>query len=259
MPTVSVGTADVHYLVDGSGPGLVLVHGTAFGAEGTWGHLVDQFTEHRTVVRPNFAGSDETTDDGGDLTIEALAEQVAAAAEAAAEGPVDLVGFSLGAVVAAAVAARRPDLVRRLVLVAGWTGPDDEYMRNVMTVWRRMADDVEAFGRFGTLTAFSRSFLNMIGSAEVDKIAMGNKPTPGALRQIEFNLRVDIRELLPKIQAETLVIGCTLDATVPVDNARDLHAAIEGSGYAEIESGHVVLFEQPAEFVKLVKDFIDKP
>lgn len=258
MPTVSAGNARVHYLVDGTGPGLALVHGTAFGAEGTWGHLVDQFTDKHTVIRPNFAGGDETTDDGGDLTIEDLAAQVAAAIEDATDGRVDLVGFSLGAVVAAAVAALRPDLVNKLVVAAGWTNPGDEYLRNLMTVWRRTATDPEAFGRFGALTGFSRQFLNMIGKEEVDKIAAGGIPTPGALRQIELNLRVDIRELLPKITADTLVIGCTLDATVPVENARELHAAIQGSTYAEIESGHVVLFEQPAAFTKLVKDFIEK-
>jgi pimeloyl-ACP methyl ester carboxylesterase len=43
-----------------------------------------------------------------------------------------------------------------------------------------------------------------------------------------------------------------------VENARELHAAIPGSAYAEIGSGHVVLFEQPAEFTKLVKNFIEK-
>lgn len=256
MPTVSAGTARVHYLVDGTGPGLVLVHGTAFGAEGTWGHLVDQFTDNHTVIRPNFAGSDETTDDGGDLAVEDLAAQVVAAAREAADGQVDLVGFSLGAVVAAAVAALYPDLVRKLVLAAGWTNPGDEYLRNLMTVWLRTASDPEAFGRFGAMTGFSRQFLNMIGREEVDKIAAGGVPTPGALRQIELNLRVDIRELLPKITATTLVVGCTHDATVPVENARELHAAIPGSTYAEIESGHVVLFEQPGEFTKLVKDFL---
>lgn len=256
MPTVSAGNARVHYLVDGSGPGLVLVHGTAFGAEGTWGHLVEAFADRHTVIRPDFAGSDETVDDGGDLRIEDLAAQVAAAADEAADGQVDLVGFSLGALVAATVAALRPELVRRLVLVAGWTNPGDVYLHNLMTVWRRTGEDPEAFGRFGTLTGFSRTFLNAIGAAEVDTIARGSVPTPGALRQIELNQRVDIRPLLPKITAPTLVVGCTLDATVPVDNARELHAGIPGSTYAEIESGHVVLFEQPAAFVELVQDFI---
>jgi pimeloyl-ACP methyl ester carboxylesterase len=259
MPTVPAGNARVHYLVDGSGPGLALIHGTAFGAEGTWAHLVEQFATDRTVIRPNFAGSDETVDDGGEITIEALVEQVAAAIEDVGATPVDLVGFSLGAVVAAAVAATRPELVRRLVLTAGWSHPNDEYRRNLMTVWRRLEHDAEAFGRFATMTAFSQAFLNAIGREEVDRIALSGRPTPGALRQIEFNLRVDIRDLLPRIQAQTLVIGCGRDNTVPVENARELHRAIAGSGYAEIDSGHVVLFEHPAEFVKLVKDFIDKP
>lgn len=256
MPTVQAGSATVHYLVDGTGPGLVLVHGTAFGAEGTWGHLVDAFAETRTVIRPNFAGSDETVDDGGDLTIEALADQVTAAARTVA-GPVDLVGFSLGAVVAAAVAAREPDLVRRAVLTAGWPGPGDEYLRNHMTTWLATADNPAAFGRFGTMTAFSRGFLNAIGQSEVDNIVNGSKPTEGALRQIALNLRVDVRDLLPKITAPTLVIGCTQDQTVPVDNARTMHESIPNSTYAEIESGHVVLFEKPAEFTKLVTDFLN--
>ncbi|AXI78510.1 alpha/beta fold hydrolase [Peterkaempfera bronchialis] len=256
MPTVSAGNARVHYREDGSGPGLVFVHGTGFGSEGTWGHLVEHFTDRRTVILPDFAGCGETQDDGGELTAELLAEQIAGVIEEAGNGPVDLVGFSLGSVVAATVAATRPDLVRRLVLTAGWSHPHDEYLRNHMTTWRGTKGDADAFGRFGTLTAFSRTFLNTLGSEQVEGIIKGNQPTEGALRHIDLNLRVDIRELLPKIQAPTLVIGCTQDATIPVELVRELHAGIEGSSYAELDSGHVVVFEKPAEFVQLVQEFI---
>lgn len=51
------------------------------------------------------------------------------------------------------------------------------------------------------------------------------------LRQIDLNLRLDVRDLLPKIQARTLVIGCGRDLTVPVENSRELHAAITGSEF----------------------------
>ncbi|GIH67978.1 alpha/beta fold hydrolase [Sphaerimonospora thailandensis] len=258
MPVQLVGNTRVHYTVHGEGPGLVLVHGTGFGSDGTFGHLVDQFTG-RTVILPDYSGCGETEDDGGRLTIETLAEQVAGVIEGSGKAPVDLLGFSLGSVVSAAVAATRPDLVRRLILTAGWARPDDEYLKNLMTVWRSMAGDPEAFGRFGTLTAFSRGFLNMIGSEEVENIVRGNQPTDGALRHIDLNLRADIRDLLPEIQAQTLVIGCALDHTVPVEHSREIHAALQGSTYAELDSGHVVVYEKPAEFVALVQEFIDKP
>ncbi|MFJ7270612.1 alpha/beta fold hydrolase [Streptomyces sp. NPDC099050] len=256
MPIVSAGDARVDYQVRGSGTGLLFVHGTGFGAQGTWGHLADEFAGSRTVLLPDLSGCGATEDDGTELTVEQLAAQVIGVIEEAGDGPVDLVGFSLGALISATVAATRPDLVRRLVLTAGWAAPEDEYMRNLMSVWRALEDKPDAFGRFGTLTAFSRSFLNGIGREQLEGIIAGNQPSEGALRHIDLNLRVDIRDLLPKIEAETLVIGCTLDATVPVEHSRALHAAIKNSSYAELESGHVVVYEKPAEFVKLVQDFI---
>ncbi|MFJ1706761.1 alpha/beta fold hydrolase [Kitasatospora sp. NPDC088346] len=256
MPSVSAGTAQVSYRTEGSGPGLVLIHGTGFGAEGTWGHLVEHFKDRRTVILPDFSGCGETTDDGGELTVEILAEQIIAVIEEAGDGPVDIAGFSLGSVVGAAVAATRPDLVRRLVLTAGWTHPGDEYLRNMMSAWRAMAGNAEAFGRFGTLTAFSPGFLNILGKETIENIVAGNQATEGALRHIDLNLRLDIRDLLPKIEAPALVIGCTQDITVPVALTRDLHAQLPGSTYAELDSGHVAVLEKSAELVKLVQDFI---
>ncbi len=244
--------------VDGSGPGLVLVHGAGPGAEVTWGGLVDRFTDQRTVVRPDLSGSAAAPhDEGGPLSLELLAGEVVAAIEDAGEqvAPVDLVGFSLGAPVASAVAATRPDLVRRLVLVAGFSRTD-EYLRNLATVWLRMSDDAKAFGRFGALTAFGRDFLERLGREGVDQLVPNMRPAPSLLRQLDLILRLDVGNLLPRIEAETLVIGCAEDRTAPPANARELHAAIATSRYAEIDSGHVVMFEQPDRLAELVREFI---
>ncbi|WP_323808973.1 alpha/beta fold hydrolase [Kitasatospora acidiphila] len=64
-----------------------------------------------------------------------------------------------------------------------------------------------------------------------------------------------MRHLLPKITAPTLVIGCAQDATIPVAHSRALHAAIAGSSYTELDTGHVASFERPEEFVALVDGF----
>ncbi|MFJ8474994.1 alpha/beta fold hydrolase [Kitasatospora sp. NPDC094011] len=142
--------------------------------------------------------------------METLAEQVNAVIDDAGRGPVDLLGFSLGAVVATAAAGRRPDQVRRLIATAGWIGAEqDEYLRLSMATWLSLADDPTAFGRYATLTAFSRGFLNRIGREAVGSNTAYMQPTPGTLRHIALDLALDLTPYLPRVQALTLVIGCT--------------------------------------------------
>lgn len=79
-------------------------------------------TQYAETVSPSDARARSLA--GGPLTVDDLAAQVIDSAEAAGAGPIHLVGQSLGAVVAATVAARRPDLVAALVLVSGWNVTD---------------------------------------------------------------------------------------------------------------------------------------
>jgi pimeloyl-ACP methyl ester carboxylesterase len=251
MPTVIHDGGTVHYAKAGSGPGLVMVHGTGGDAVTNYAHLVPGLADLRTVITPDYAGSGHTFDPGGDLTLDLLAGQVAAAFEE----PSDLVGFSLGAAVAAKVAADRPELVRRLVLIAGWTHLADSRLEMGLRTWARLAaTDPESFAAYGPLVGFSPGFVSSVGA----RTLMAGEPPHGTLRQIELDLRVDIRDLLPKITAPTLVIGNTRDYLVPVEHARAMHAAVPGSEYAELDSGHVVLHERPAEVTALIREFITR-
>ncbi|MBD0690495.1 alpha/beta fold hydrolase [Streptomyces sp. CBMA123] len=257
MPTITVGTARIPYRIVGDAPDtLVLVHGTGPGS-GMWDGLLDSFTDRYTVLLPDLSGSEAAEDDGGPLTLESLAEQVNAVIDDADRGPVDLLGFSLGAVIATAAAAQRPDQVRRLVAAAGWISAEqDEYLRLSMATWLSLADHPTAFGGYATLTAFSRGFLDGIGREAVEANTAYMRPTPGTLRHIALDLALDLTPHLPHVQAPTLVIGCTQDATIPVENARRLHAALPTSTYTELDTGHIALVEQPAAFTKTVRDFL---
>jgi pimeloyl-ACP methyl ester carboxylesterase len=260
MPTVAAGGNAVHYTVVGSGPGLVLVAGSGLDAMTNYGHLLPALSGGRAVILPDYAGSGLTVQPAGPLAVDMLAEQVAAVAEVAAiaDGPVDLLGFSLGAVIAAAVAGLRPDLVRRLILVAGWPGPDDARMRLSFDVWQRLERaDHDLFTRFLQLTCFSAPFLSRLGEQGVAQLVAGAPPvTEGMRRHIDLDGRADVRDLLPKIVAPTLVIGLRQDQVVPIEQTRRLHEAIEGSRFAEIDSGHLVVFERPDELVAAVQSFL---
>ncbi len=261
MPTISAAGTSVSYTCAGQGPGLVFVAGTGLPAQLNYSHLVDAFSDRRTVVLPDYAGSGQTTDAGGPLTVELLAGQIAAATAAAVAGPADIVGFSLGAVVAAAVAASRPELVRRLVLVAGWPSPHDARHQLAIGVWQRLERaDHDLFSRYLQLTCFSAAFLSALGEEGVAQLIAGAPPIiPGMRKQIELDRHADVSQMLSAITAPTLVIGLTHDQVVPVERVRLLRQAIAGSQYAEIDSGHVVVFEQPAELVRICQDFLFEP
>lgn len=257
MHQTTVGKATVRYRTEGQGPGLLLVHGTGATGETNYGHLLKHFTEHHTVIAPDYAGSGDTVDDGAPLTLDQLVEQVLGASAEVTRDPVDVVGFSLGAVIAAAAAARYPERVRRLVLVAGWARNDDPRKRLGFQVWRRLADvDPELYSHYISLLLFTPEFLAGLDEESFAEWVGGAAVTEGTVRQIDLGLDVDIRDLLPRISAPTLVVGCRHDQLVPVGHSRELHEAITGSDYLEIDSGHLVPAEAPDALVDAIRSFL---
>ncbi|GAA1963584.1 alpha/beta fold hydrolase [Kitasatospora viridis] len=260
MPTATASGTTVPYLRQGSGLGLLLLHGTNSDGATGFGPVIDRFTDQRTVLAPDYAGSGGSTVPDGPLDLDLLTTQAAAVITDAATGPVDVVGVSLGAVVAAATAAAHPHLVRRLVLVAGWVSSDDPRHRLVFQTWRTLeASDPALATAFGLSLALSPGFLAGLGHERVAQFIQRRSPD-GTAARIELGQRVDLRNRLPQISAPTLVIGLTQDNLVPAAHARAMHQAIPHSRYTEIDSGHAVVLEQPDQFVRHVRDFVlDEP
>jgi pimeloyl-ACP methyl ester carboxylesterase len=260
MKTVEIDGARVAYRVDGSGPGLVLVHGTGGNAETNWEHLVPALVRHWTVVRPDYSGSGDTRDDGGDLTAERLAAEVVAAAEAAGAVPFDLVGFSLGAAVATKIAADHPHLVRRVVLLGAFLDGAGPRQRIQFGLWNDLIrTDRQAMARLVLLTGFSPAFLSGLGHDGIaDAVAAIVEGTDwaGMARQVDLDLAIDVSEAARQIEKPVLVVGCTHDHMVPPAEARAVAAVIPGARYAELPAGHLAALEQPDAFLALLDDFL---
>jgi pimeloyl-ACP methyl ester carboxylesterase len=250
----------VAYRVDGTGPGLVLVHGTGGDSENNWAHLVDYFAPYWTVVRPNFSGSGATTDSGAQLSVALLASQVVAAARAADAVPFDLVGFSLGSAVAAHIAAEYPEQVRSVALLAGFVSGVDPRQQMQFELWRALVrSDHRSMARLILLSGYSPDFLSGLGETTIEEYIEGmviNSNWEGMARQVDLDLTIDIRDQARKITQPALVIGCKQDQMVPPAHARELAELIPHSIYAEMDTGHLAMFEKPIEFVALVTDFL---
>lgn len=262
VSVVDVEDARVAFHVDGTGPGLVLVHGTGGDAESNWAGVVAPLGVGRMVVRPNYSGSGQTTDDGAPLTVAGLAAQVVAAATAAGAVPFDLVGFSLGSAVATFIAAEYPHTVRSLVTLAGFVETDAR-QRLQFEIWRDLIDiDRSAMARLMLLSGLSPKYLNQLDPASLQALTtevVAAVDWPGMRRQIDLDLTVDVRDQAQCVNVPTLIIGCEHDQMVPAAHARELAALIPTARYAEMDCGHLAVKENPDTFVDLVLDFLAAP
>ncbi|GHG53620.1 alpha/beta fold hydrolase [Streptomyces griseocarneus] len=260
---ISGGDATVEYDVTGTGPGLVLVHGTAITRE-QWLPLTEATADRFTVVAPDLSGSGGTSDHGGPLTLADLADEVLAAADAAGLTGFHLVGHSLGAAVATHLAATHPDRVRSLALHAGWAYTDtrmDAEFGYWLELLRTDAEQGTAlFARMLPLMAFGPGYWARTDAGANEELvrSLAGMITPGAVRHVEVDRQVDLRPLLGRVSAPTLVLASAHDRLVGAEQQQALLAGIAGSRYAEIDTGHAAPGEDPAGFVAKLAAFLDE-
>ncbi|WP_250284785.1 MULTISPECIES: alpha/beta fold hydrolase [unclassified Frankia] len=259
MPSVgSRGALD--FVAVGDGPGVVLVHGTGADATSNWEPLIDAVGGRRRVVAPNLPGAGDTPASAAPLDVEVLVEQLLVAVDAGGvQGQFDLVGHSLGAVLAAAVAAAAPERVRSLFLHAGWvrSGPRERLM---FELWARLLEaDTALLARSLVLSAMSPGLLAEIGQRELGELVAGFEGLVDQriAGQIELDGRIDISGLLAAVRAPTLVLASADDQIVPSRHQRALAGAIVGASYQEVPGGHGLPFEDPERFVSIIVGFLD--
>jgi len=115
---VPVNGLQMYYEIHGTGQPLVLLHG-AFSAIGTsFGQVLPGLAKTRQVIGLELQGHGHTADIDRPLTIEGMADDVAAAIGQLGLEPADVFGYSTGAAVALQLVVRHPAVARKLVLAS---------------------------------------------------------------------------------------------------------------------------------------------
>ena len=166
-----------------------------------------------------------------------------------------IIGHSQGCLVGIDFASRYPELIEKLVLVAG------SYR---MPVNQDLIDLAEAGDEKAVL-------LMMKWGYEGSKAFIGGNPVKkiiNSAREIREVLAVDLKacnnykngeESLKKIDCPTLCIFGDLDKMVPVKIGLKMSEQIKNSETKIIsDCGHMIIFEKAFEMRKLVKEFIVK-
>jgi pimeloyl-ACP methyl ester carboxylesterase len=130
---VSANGIDIHYLDQGEGQPLVLLHGGMVSTNPIWigvpiayaSHM-DTLAERFRVIAPDTRGCGKTRHTGGPISFDLLADDVAALIDALGLSRPLIAGFSEGGITATILGIRHPDTVRAIVNDAGFDAFDPE-------------------------------------------------------------------------------------------------------------------------------------
>jgi pimeloyl-ACP methyl ester carboxylesterase len=117
MSYADVNGLSLYYEEQGSGEPLVLLHG-GIGAGEMFATIVPELAARRRVITVDLQGHGHTADVDRPLRPESMADDIAALIEHLDLAQADVMGYSLGGLVALRTAIQHPQRVRRLVLVS---------------------------------------------------------------------------------------------------------------------------------------------
>ena len=253
---VTVGGAEIEVASKGSGDPLVYLHG-AFGYRG-WHPFMDTLAEDFTVyapIQPGFVDSAPGPEDLDEL-LDLVLYHFDLLDALGLEAP-NVVGHFLGGMIAAEMAAIRPDSISKLVLAAP------------AGIW---LDDEPGVDYFATPMEELRGILFANSNSDAAKSVLP-EPADDLERGTQILERVrslatvgkflwpipdkGLKKRMGRIKAPTLVVVGDQDKVVPASYGNEFGSRISGASVQTVTgAGHMMMIERPGEFARVVKDFL---
>ncbi len=251
-----------NYLEAGQGPAILFIHGSGPGvtAFANWRLVIPKLAPRFRVIAPDVVGfgyTDRPADAHYDLAY--WRDHIVGLIEALGLEQVHLVGNSFGGAVSLAVAAHRPELVDRLVLM-GSVGVDFPLTPGLDAVWGYQPS-LEAMSDLMNLFAYDRSRItaDIVESRYRASIRPGYQesfaqmfPAP---RQAALEAMATPDARIQGLPHKTLIIHGRDDRVIPLATSLKLSSLIDDSELHVFgRCGHWVQIEQNEPFCRLLEN-----
>jgi pimeloyl-ACP methyl ester carboxylesterase len=235
----------IFFETTGEGEPVLLLH----GGLGT----IDDFASQRPTLAGCFKvvaferpGHGHTADIAEPFSFAAMLGYTIDFIEASTLGPVNLVGWSDGAILSLLLAISRPDLLKRMVCVSG---NFDTSFYTAGTLERFRSATLESFGR--DQAKLLRRYDDISPDGPVHFSVVLEKTITMWSREPNIT-----REELAKIKAPTLVMSGDSDV-IPLDHTVTLFRSIKGAELCVIPGAtHFLLSERPEATTRAILDFL---
>jgi pimeloyl-ACP methyl ester carboxylesterase len=245
---IEVGGQKARALQTGFGPPVVVLHGWGGRIE-SMAPVIDCLRSSFQVVAldlPGFGFSPAPEGAWGTADYAAFVKDALAQMDITRA---HFVAHSFGAKTSLYIAATYPQLVNKLLLV-GSSG-----LRSAPSMKARVKRAASKTARFaGKLGPPGR----VLRDAAYKKLASEDYRNAGPMRPTFVKVvNEDLSNLLPSIQASTLLIWGSEDDAAPVQHGQKMEAAIPDAGLVLFEgAGHFAYLDEPQRFCRVARHFL---
>ncbi|MFE5570502.1 alpha/beta fold hydrolase [Amycolatopsis japonica] len=268
---ITVNGIQVNVAVAGSGPAVLLLHGFPHTWR-LWSEIIGPLSEHHRVIAPDLRGFGDSTRAAEGYDASTLASDIESLLDALGEPSAAVVAIDVGTPVAFLLALRRPELVRRLVLMESLLGSlpgAEDFLAGGPPWWfgfhavpglgetvliGHEAEYIDWFLASGTL---GRGVAPEIRDAFVDAYTGGE-----ALRCAFSHYRVmpvSARQIGEAVATRRLAVPTMAIGAHPVGRAleRQLRPVTDDlTAHLLPDCGHIIPLDKPGELLRLLTPFL---
>jgi 3-oxoadipate enol-lactonase len=263
MPTLRANDADLYYEEHGAGPeAIVFAHGLLWSGR-MFDDQVAALKDRYRCITFDFRGQGHSAVTSGGYDMDTLTADAAALIEALGAAPCHFVGLSMGGFIGLRLGARRPELIRSLMLLE--TAADPEPAANVPK-YKRLTF-VARWLSLGLVAdrvmpiMFGQRFLTnparAAQRAEWRRRLLANHRVGITRAVMGVIARPGVEDELGQIRAPTLVISGDQDVAVVTERSRRMQERIPGARLAIVPgAGHTASVEEPAAVNAALQEFL---
>ena len=257
----------MQYLVGGSGPPLVLVHGLG-GSAANWCELAPLLAPRHRLVIPDLPGHGGSEALNAVSGLQPYADRVVGVMEHEGIARAPVVGHSLGGLVVLRLALRRPEAVSAVVLAgAAGLSVGGVWLRNVLTA-ATIVRPGRLAGRHRSLVARSPRLRRLVfGFVSVaDPVGLTDAAVEGFLSGQVLHTDIGsawraLREDDPRLELErlrcpALVLWGAEDVQLPLDDAFEYARRLRAPLRTIAACGHLLIGERPEPCADAIDAFL---
>jgi len=233
----------------------VLIHGLGTDRR-IWLYQVPEFCSRVPTLTVDLRGHGRSSAPDGEWTVADMARDIVRLLRQLGAEKANLVGLSLGGMVAQQFALDYPYATASLVLVDTIAGPPpggDQPLREALAFIE--AQPMRAIAETRIAAAFTDAVDPVMRGHVIEQAALNDKDN--YLRAARATFSFNVRERLGEIAAPTLVVVGEQDRTFPMAWMEDVASGIRGARLVRLSgAAHISNMERPREFNRAVLDFL---